>query len=168
MGRTENEDDITNFFSKFPFTINTNIRQELDDLWMDNKDFLILEPEEKFCEETRERVYSHSSTADSWIFLHKTFQKEKPDEKIALQLIINYSDKTNHKNKSFWPAYLTLANLPKKLRDLDENKILAGFFPIFNSNMSTMLEENYKLQVKVLYQEFWNQIIMQVYSLVFH
>ena len=45
LTRNEDEEEITEFFKNYPLTVNMNLRKELDQMWIDNKDHLILFPE---------------------------------------------------------------------------------------------------------------------------
>ncbi|PIL31105.1 hypothetical protein GSI_05801 [Ganoderma sinense ZZ0214-1] len=94
---------------------------------------LLLVPEKHYTDETKsERVYFDMHTGKWWWATQKELEKEKPGATV-IPVIIS-SDKTQltlFGNKSAYPVYMTIGNLPKDIRSKPSRRgqILLAYLP---------------------------------------
>ena len=145
MGKKETDETIDEFYKEFPIYLNTSIQKEMDRIWIDNDKYIIKQPIIKK-DSNNQRVWEHCSTGDKWNVLQQCVERKMQtignlpqNKKIVLQLVTMYSDETHYRNAKFWPFYLSLANLPKPLRRLPCNKILAGSLTFLSSHKISRL-----------------------------
>ncbi|PPQ73617.1 hypothetical protein CVT26_010525 [Gymnopilus dilepis] len=106
-------------------------------LWGD-ADFivdLIFEPERQYADDTRRvRIYHDMNTGKWWWDIQKKVEADHPGEKCTIIPVIISSDKTQltqFRNKTAYPVYLTIGNLPKHIRRKPsrQGQVLLAYLP---------------------------------------
>ncbi|KZV71346.1 hypothetical protein PENSPDRAFT_577930 [Peniophora sp. CONT] len=97
--------------------------------------YLVFAPEKRYqyVLDALSRAYSDMHTGNWWWEMQKRLEEEKPGATI-IPLIVS-SDKTQltqFRNRSAYPVYLTIGNLPKELRRKPslQGQILVGYLPV--------------------------------------
>ncbi|GJF00687.1 hypothetical protein PsYK624_169850 [Phanerochaete sordida] len=99
--------------------------------------YLVFQPEKVYSEANNERLYHDMYTGTWWWATQRELEKEKPGATI-IPLIIS-SDKaqvTTFGNKSAYPVYLTIGNLPKEIRRKPsrQGQMLLAYLPTTHLN----------------------------------
>ncbi|KAJ3556475.1 hypothetical protein NP233_g11966 [Leucocoprinus birnbaumii] len=98
-------------------------------------DDLIVEPERQFAdEEEQERIYHDMHTGDWWWRMQTKVEKETEEQQATILPLIISSDKTQltqFRQKTAYPVYITLGNIPKHIRRKPSRQaqILLAYLP---------------------------------------